>query len=307
MDIPAHTYSIIAFDPAAEQFGAAVQSRYFKVGPIVPWIEAGTGVVATQSFVEVSYGPLGLQEMRSGKTAAEALENLLATDPRREIRQVAMLDRRGQAAVHTGSQCIQAAGHRVGAHYSVQANLMETSQVWHAMAEAYESTEGELAERMMAALEAAQAAGGDIRGQQSAALVVSSSNPQATPEWVLPCDLRVDDHPQPVEELRRLLSISQAQARLKQAALLLEGSPADFQNGLDAFESALGHFPQGFNHTEEIFWFGRQLAELGKLDLAAQYLLQAIERDDRWREILDRLAAVGRLPHTTQLLERISK
>jgi uncharacterized Ntn-hydrolase superfamily protein len=180
---PVATYSIVARDPATGELGVAVQSHWFSVGPIVPWAEAGVGAVATQSFVDPSYGPLGLDLMRAGKSATEALSGLVESDAHPEVRQVAMIDARGNVAAHTGANAIIAAGHQTGENYSVQANLMESSTVWPAMADAFETASGDLAERLLAALEAAEAEGGDIRGRQSAALLVVSGEPTGRP-WV---------------------------------------------------------------------------------------------------------------------------
>src|SRR5215213_8497702 len=164
--VPATTYSIVAYDPDADQWGVAVQSHYFGTGRVVTWAEAGVGAVATQSLVEVSYGPLGLALMRAGKSASDSLAGLVASDSNSALRQVAMVDAKGNVAAHTGANCIDEAGHRTGQHYSVQANMMLKNTVWDAMADAYESTIGDLAARMMAALEAAEDEGGDVRGKQ---------------------------------------------------------------------------------------------------------------------------------------------
>ncbi|MDH3252580.1 MAG: DUF1028 domain-containing protein, partial [Ignavibacteria bacterium] len=169
---PVHTYSIVARDSLSGQMGVAVQSHWFSVGSVVTWAEAGVGAVATQSFVDPAYGPLGLELMRAGKTARQSLNGLLASDPGKDVRQVAMIDTKGNVAAHTGRNCIQGAGHIIGKDYSVQANLMLNSNVWPAMSKAFETTKGDLADRMLAALEAAQEAGGDIRGQQSAAILI---------------------------------------------------------------------------------------------------------------------------------------
>ena len=171
---PVHTFSIVARDPNTGELGVAVQSHWFSVGSVVPWAEAGVGAVATQSFVDPSYGPLGLALMRAGRSAPDALKALLAGDEGRDVRQVAMIDAQGRVDAWTGKNDIQAAGHHVGKDYSVQANLMLNDKIWPAMAAAFEATKGDLAERMLAALDAAQAAGGDIRGRQSAALIVVS-------------------------------------------------------------------------------------------------------------------------------------
>src|SRR5687767_4630206 len=169
---PVNTFSIVARDAATGQIGVAVQSHWFAVGQIVPWAEAGVGAIATQSFVDPSYGKLGLDLMRAGKSAPDSLKALIAGDEGREVRQVAMIDATGRVDAWTGKNDIQAAGHIVGKNFSVQANLMLNDKVWPAMAHAFENTRGHLSDRMLAALDAAQAAGGDIRGKQSAALVV---------------------------------------------------------------------------------------------------------------------------------------
>ena len=204
----AHTYSIVARDPATGDLGVAVQSHWFQVGPTVPWAEPGVGAVATQSFVEVSYGPKGLELMRGGKSPQEALDRLTAADEQRAVRQVAMVDARGRVAAWTGEKCIPAAGHQTGEGYSVQANLMDKPTVWGAMAAAYEGSAGKpFAERLLAALDAAEAEGGDIRGRQSAAILVVSGEKAAQPWGGRKVDLRVDDHPAPLAELRRLYEL----------------------------------------------------------------------------------------------------
>ena len=195
---PVATYSIVARDAETGEMGVAVQSHWFSVGAIVPWAEAGVGAVATQSFVEPSYGPLGLELMRMGRSASEALRALVSTDADEAVRQVAMVDANGIVAAHTGARAIDAAGHHVGVGYSTQANMMENATVWDAMSRAYESSTGDLAERLLAALEAAQAVGGDIRGKQSAALIVVSGEPTGTPWIDRRFDLRIEDHPTPV-------------------------------------------------------------------------------------------------------------
>ncbi len=177
---------------------------------MVPWAEYGVGAVATQSFSEYSYGPLGLDLMRAGKSAQQALDSLLASDSLRELRQVAMIAADGKASAHTGNKCIQGAGHHVGENYSVQANLMLTETVWDVMAAAYEKAEGDLAERIMVSLEAAEAEGGDIRGKQSVALLVVSGD-ISQPAWGGRIfDLRIEDHAQPLPEMRRLLNMARA-------------------------------------------------------------------------------------------------
>ncbi|MCP4654108.1 MAG: DUF1028 domain-containing protein, partial [bacterium] len=204
---PVNTYSIVARDPATGELGVAVQSHWFSVGTVVTWAEAGVGAVATQSFSEISYGPLGLELMKAGKTASEALAALTSVDPHANVRQVAMVDDDGNVAAHTGSACIAEAGHHLGDQYSTQANLMEKNTVWDAMAKAYETSPGDLTDRLMAALEAAQAEGGDIRGMQSAAILVVPGTSAGAPWRERIVDLRVEDHPRPLEELKRLIRV----------------------------------------------------------------------------------------------------
>ncbi len=206
----AHTFSIVARDPDSGCLGVAVQSHWFSTGSLVTWAEAGVGVIATQSMVEVSYGPQGLELMRAGKSASETLEKLLAADEGRELRQVAMVDNHGIVATHTGNRCIAKAGHVIGNGFSTQANMMLNDTVWPAMAEAYRTSQGPLEARLLAALDAAQAAGGDIRGQQSAAMLVVEAKSTGRAWEGIRVDLRVDDHPDPLGELRRLVNIQKA-------------------------------------------------------------------------------------------------
>ena len=192
---PVHTFSIVARDPDTGELGVAVQSHYFSVGPTVAWAEAGVGAVATQSLVEVSYGPRGLELMRQGRSASDALPDLLAKDEQRDVRQVAMVDAKGSVAAWTGPKCIEYAGGETGEGFSVQANLMGSAQVWPAMARAYREAKGDLADRLIAAIEAGQKAGGDIRGQQSAAIVVVRGTSSGQPWKDRLFDLRVEDSP----------------------------------------------------------------------------------------------------------------
>ncbi|HTM57496.1 MAG TPA: DUF1028 domain-containing protein, partial [Candidatus Udaeobacter sp.] len=206
----AHTFSIVARDPATGEMGVAVQSHYFSVGPVVPWAEAGVGAVATQSLVLIDYGPNGLALMKQGMTANEALDSLVKADAHNEGRQVAMVDAKGNVAAYTGKNAIPFCGHRTGHQFSCQANLMASDRVWPAMAEAYEKAQGDLAERMMQALEAGQKAGGDIRGMQSAAILIVKAQSTGKPWNDVVMNLRVEDSPQPLRELRRLMKLRRA-------------------------------------------------------------------------------------------------
>ncbi len=296
----AHTYSIVARDPATGNFGVAVQSHWFQVGTAVPWLEAGVGAVATQSFTRVDYGPLGLALMRSGKTADEALQSLLATDPERDVRQVAMVDRAGRVAAWTGPKCIQAAGNQAGKGYSVQANLMDAPAVWPAMAHAYESADGDFAERLLAALDAAQAAGGDIRGRQSAALVIVRAESSGRPWEDRLVDLRVDDSPAPLAELRRLLELRHAYD---------EEDLGDAASAKGDWPAALEHYSRGSrlapDNVELLFWKGQALFVSGDETAALQVFRQVFAREPRWARLVPRLAAVGLLPTDPAKVARI--
>jgi len=305
----AHTYSIVAYDPHHDQFGVAVQSHYFSVGAIVPWAEPGVGAVATQSFAEISYGPLGLALMRTGKMAEYSLNGLLASDPQADVRQVAMVDANGAVATHTGVHCIAEAGHKQGVHYSVQANLMLKDTVWDAMADAYEAASGDLAERMLAALQAAEAEGGDIRGAQSAALVVVSSKLTPTPWDGRVFDLRVDDHPEPLVELSRLLAISRAYAHAQTASLLLENKPLDGSK-IAAVEREIqlaARTPEMEHNPELLFWHAVDLVNAEKMDDALPLFKQVFDKDPCWLKLVPRLVPAEQLPNDLDIIEQILK
>src|SRR6266851_1040713 len=273
------TYSIVARDAKTGEFGVAVQSHYFQVGPTVPWALSGVGVVATQSRVNVSYGPLGLEYLRAGYTAEQTLTALTSGDSQPEIRQCAIVDAAGNVAAHTGSKCIAAAGHQTGDGFSCQANLMERDTVWAAMAEAYTSTDAPLAERMMAALEAAEAEGGDIRGRQSG---------RSWEDRVI--DLRVEDAAEPLPELRRLLRIKRALQTVAEAdRLALAG---DKPGAADKRRQGLALAPE---MIELRFWTGITTAEAGDIDGAIPLLAEVVRKDPRWLETMRRLVAVDRV------------
>lgn len=283
----------MARDGKTGEFGVAVQSHYFQVGPSVPWARAGVGAVATQSRVQVAFGPLGLRLMAAGHPADRALAGVLAADPDPEIRQVAMVDADGRAAAHTGSRCIAEAGHRVGDGYSVQANLMLKATVWDAMAAAFEGAGGSLPERMLASLRAAEAEGGDIRGRQSAAMLVVSGEPSGRSWADRRIDLRVEDSPDPLAELGRLLRLKQAyQAHNRAAEAHLAGdrTAAEAAEG-DALEL-------GPELVEIRFWTGIRMVERGQLDRARELLAPILE-EPNWRALLPRLPASGRISAET--------
>ncbi len=298
---PVHTFSIVARDPATGDLGVAVQSHWFSVGSVVPFAEAGVGAVATQSFVDSSYGPLGLQMMRVGKTAAESLEGLLAADSARDVRQVAMIDAKGAIGTHTGKKCINPAGHVAGKNFSVQANMMANASVWPAMAKAFESSSGDLAERMLAALDAAQKAGGDARGQQSAALIVvkgvSSGKPWADRMY----DLRVDDSAQPLVELRRLVRLQKAYNLMNAGDLAIEKKDAD--GALKAYAAAEKLAPEVVEMT---YWHAVSLVGIGKVDEALVLFKKTFAKEKRWKDMTPAVAEAGLLPQG-EVLQRILK
>jgi uncharacterized Ntn-hydrolase superfamily protein len=281
------TYSIVARDQRTGEFGVAVQSHYFQVSPAVPWALAGVGAVATQSHVNLSYGPLGLELLQAGYTAEQALKALTAGDPRAEVRQCAIVDAAGTVAAHTGSKCIPAAGHTLGAGFSCQANLMEKDTVWDAMAEAFTTTAAPLAERMMAALEAAEAEGGDIRGKQSAAMVVVAGKNTGRPWDDRIIDLRVEDAAEPLPELRRLLRIKRAYITAGDADALEESG--DMKGAVAKLHEALAIAPE---MIELRFMTGVTMAGAGDVDGGCVLIAEAIRKNKRWLETLRRLASV---------------
>jgi uncharacterized Ntn-hydrolase superfamily protein len=296
------TYSIVARDPDTGELGVAVQSHFFAVGSLVSWAEPGAGAVATQSVVEPAFGRRGLDLMRGGASAPEAMQRLLADDPQEAYRQVAMVDRFGRTAVHTGRRCIQAAGHRVGNQVTVQANMMRSDTVPAAMAAAYAEAGGDLANRLVAALEAAEAEGGDLRGRQSAALRVVAEKPSDSPLADQRFDLRVDDHDDPVPELRRLLELKRAYTRVDAADEM--AAAGDVELALEQYAAA--HEAQPDN-PELAFWHGVALAGNGREDEARGMLGQAFQANDGWRELLTRLPAAGLLPDDEGLVERLTR
>jgi uncharacterized Ntn-hydrolase superfamily protein len=297
---PVHTYSIVARDPRTGELGVAVQSHWFSVGQMVVWAEAGVGAVATQSFVDPAYGKLGLDLMRAGRSAPDSLKALVAGDEGRDVRQVAMIDAAGRVSAHTGAKCIEAAGHHVGKDYSVQANLMLSEKVWPAMAEAFERADGDLAARMLAALEAAEAVGGDIRGKQSAALVVVSGKPSGRAWADRVFDLRVDDHPAPLKELRRLVQLQRAYNHMNAGDLAVERK--DNEAALREYGAAERLVP---DNLEMIYWHAVALVNMNRTDEALPLFRRVFAADPNWRTLTPRLAKSGLIPDDAKLIERI--
>lgn len=296
---PVTTYSIVARDSVTGDMGVAVQSHWFSVGGIVSWAEACVGAVATQSFVETSYGPLGLDLMRGGKSAPEALEALLSVDEYADVRQVAMVDAMGNVAVHTGENCLYAAGHTLGDSFSCQANMMEKETVWDAMAFAYESTDGDLLDKMMSALEAAQAEGGDIRGKQSAAILIVPGT-RDVPSWNRSVDLRIEDHPEPIKEMKRLVTVHRAYEHMNRGdALMTEG---DLEGALQEYAAAEKLYPE---NVEMPYWTAIGLVNAGQVDEGVQMLKRIFEKHPEWKELTRRLKGTGLIIDDDEVMEKI--
>jgi uncharacterized Ntn-hydrolase superfamily protein len=325
---PVHTFSIVARDPDTGQMGVAVQSHWFAVGQIVPWAEAGVGAVATQSFVDPSYGKLGLDLLRAGKSAPATLRALLGGDGSCEVRQVAVVDPSGAVATFTGSHDIIAAGGiagsvtssgqvdcgaaggilSVGRDFAVQANLMANDKIWPAMAKAYAETKGDLATRMLAALDAAQAAGGDIRGKQSAALIVVNAVSTGRPWQDKVFDLRVDDAPQPLAELRRLVALQRAYNHMNAGDLAVEHKDNEAAlreySAAEEIASTTAGVPQS-RYAEMIYWHAVALANMQRAAESLPLFAHAFQLEPSWRELTPRLVHAGLLPDDPKLIERI--
>ncbi|MCP4705656.1 MAG: DUF1028 domain-containing protein [candidate division Zixibacteria bacterium] len=296
---PVNTYSIVAYDSTTGQFGAAVQSHWFKVADVI-WLEPGVGAVATQSLVDFTYGPLGLEMMKNGKSAKQSLEGLLVSDPDNNVRQVAMIDKNCVISTHTGDKCIAEAGHQVGKNYSVQANLMRNNTVWSAMAEAFENAKGDLAERMMKALEAAEAEGGDIRGKQSAAMIVVAAKSTGMKWLDNIIDVRVDDSPAPLPELRRLLDVNRAYNLMNKGDELI--SQKKFEEANDVYSKAAELSP---GNMEILFWQAATLVEIGEIERALPIFKEVFKADESWRTLVPRLVKAELLPDDESIIKQI--
>jgi uncharacterized Ntn-hydrolase superfamily protein len=325
---PVHTFSIVARDAATGEIGVAVQSHWFAVGQIVPWAEAGVGAVATQSFVDPSYGKLGLDLLRSGKSAPSALRALLAGDASCEVRQVAMIDTKGDVASFTGAHDIVAAGSiaggssaganvacgtaggtiYVGRDFAVQANLMANDKVWPAMAKAFESAKGDLAERILAALDAAQSVGGDIRGKQSAALIIVNAKSTGRAWQDRSFDLRVDDAPEPLAELRRLVALQRAYNHMNAGDLAVENKDnatalREYSAAEEIAASTKG-VPQS-RYAEMIYWHAVALVNMKRMDEALPLFARVFAMESSWRELTPRLPKAGLLPEDAAVIKAI--
>jgi uncharacterized Ntn-hydrolase superfamily protein len=297
----AHTFSIVARDEKTGEMAVAVQSHWFSVGTSVSWAEAGIGAIATQSFTNKSFGPRGLDLLRRGLTAQEALDILLKDDEGREVRQVAIVDNKGNVASHTGKLCIKYASHIQGKQFSVQSNMMLGNQVCKAMATAFEKNgDKPLAERVLMALEAAQAVGGDIRGQQSAAIVVVPSKTEGKPWEERTVDLRVEDNKAAVKEIRRLYQVHMAYGHMNNGDLAIEKNDMDL--AMKEYNAAMKQMP---GNLEMQYWTGITLANNKQVDKALAILKKVFAADKNWKELTKRLPAVNLLTVPEVDLKRI--
>jgi len=296
----AHTYSIVARDPQTGEMGVAVQSHWFSVGSMVAWGEAGVGVVATQSFVNPSFGQHGLELLKTGKTAQEVVDELIASDEGRDVRQLAIVDSKGNSSGYTGVKCISEAGHIVGNGYSVQANMMLNNTVWGAMSKAFENSEGPLAERLITALEAAQNEGGDIRGKQSACLLVVRGDATGNLWQDRLIDLRVEDNPEPVSEIKRLLKVYRAYEHMNKGDLAVEKN--DMILAMDEYNAAMQMFPE---NLEMKYWTAVTLANTGQIEKSLPMFKEIFVMDKNWKELTKRLSPVGLLTVNEDILKKI--
>jgi uncharacterized Ntn-hydrolase superfamily protein len=299
---PVHTFSIVARDPETGQMGVAVQSHWFSVGSVVSWAEAGVGAVATQSLVDPSYGPLALELLKAGKSPEDALKGLLAADSGSDVRQVAMVDTQGRVAVHTGVRCIPEAGHHKGTGYTTEANLMERNTVWDAMASAYEHASGPFADRLLAALEAAQREKGDIRGKQSAAILIVAAKATGRPWEDRIMDLRVEDSPDPIKEIKRLVRVHQAYQHMNAGDAAMEHN--DVEGARREYGAAEAMSPE---NEEMVFWHAVALANAGKVDDSLPLFHKVFKRNANWAVLAPRLVPIKLLNVSEADLGRITK
>lgn len=297
----AGTYSIVAYDPKAGQIGVAVQSHWFAVGALVAWAETGVGAVATQSFIEPAYGPSGLNIMSSGESAPDTLAALLAKDAMKDVRQVAMIDTNGMADAFTGAACVDDASHIVGPHFSVQANMMENKSVVPMMKKTYVESRGDIAERLLLTLESAEKAGGDIRGRQAAALIVvkSAATGNYTSDRLF--DLRVDDHPQPLGELRRLVNVGRAYEHMNRGDDVF--TQGNFLEAVCEYKQSADMLP---GLVEAKFWQAVALTAGDRIEEARPVFSEVFSQEPQWRKMVTRLPKAGILPDDAKLIDEIT-
>jgi uncharacterized Ntn-hydrolase superfamily protein len=297
----AHTFSIVARDKVTGEMAVGVQSHWFSVGTIVSWGQSGVGVVATQSFVNPAYGPNGLKLMSEGKSADAALAELVSADEGRDFRQVAFLDTKGTVSAFTGNKCLESAHHIVGDNYSVQANMMLNDDVVPAMAKTFEENSNlPLADRVMLVLQAAQKAGGDIRGKQSAVLIVVNGEKVDSPWLDKKVNLRVDDHADPLTELQRLLEVHKAYEHMNRGDLAIEQD--DMKTAMKEYEAAEKMFP---DNLEMKYWKAVAMSNNGQVKEALPIFRTVFTANDNWRELTRRLPKSGLLTVSSGDLKKI--
>lgn len=296
----AHTFSIVARDSITGDIGVAVQSHWFSVGTSVTWARAGVGAVATQSLTNESFGPRALDMLQKGISPTEALDSLIAGDDGRAFRQVAIIDSQGRVANYTGDKCIAMAGDIKGNQYSVQANMMLTDRVWPSMSKAYKDAKGPLAERMVAALQAAQKAGGDIRGQQSAAILVVKGKSTGKKWEDRKIDLRVEDNDHAVNEITRLLKVKRAYQHMNAGDQAIEAGDVD--KALKEYGSAREMFP---NNVEMTYWTAVSLANVGRIEQALPLFREVFSENKNWVTLTKRITKNGMLSVSDKNLVRI--
>lgn len=292
------TYSIVARDLETGNLGVALQSHWFQAPSGAIWARPGVGAVATQALGEPSYGPLGLGLMESGATPQEALDQLLVRDDGRADRQISFVDASGRAAVHTGSSCIKEAGHIISDAFTVQANMMWRDTVWQAMATAFQASTGDFSGRLLAALDAAEAEGGDVRGRQSAGILIVRAEPTDEPWRDTLMDIEVADHPRPLEELRRLVDLKHAYDMLGDEPVDGDDPDRELRTSLDAMTMAPGS-------AEIAFWTMVELASRGRLEEARRAYSTCVRDGPGWAELLGRLARDNLAHITPQIAELI--
>jgi len=296
----AHTYSIVARDPVSGEMGVAVQSHWFSVGSVVSWAEAGVGAIATQSLVNISFGPRGLELLKQGMTAQQVLDQLISEDEGRDYRQLAIVDAKGNVASYTGKKCIPEAGNIAGDNFSVQANLMANNKVWPAMDKAFKESKGPLAERMLEALTAAQNEGGDIRGKQSAAILMVKGKSTGKVWEDRLIDLRVEDHADPINEIKRLLKVHRAYEHMNNGDLAIE--KGDMELAMQEYSTAEEMFPE---NLEMKYWHAVTLASKGKVEESLPLFKEIFTKDENWRVLTPRLVPVGLLTVSEEDLNKI--
>ena len=285
------TYSIIGRDPEADEVGIAIQSRWFHAGQDLAWIDPSVGAVCTQAITEPAYGLRGLELLRAGRAPQDALDELTAADPGRDVRQVAIADLEGRVAQHTGAGCVAAAGHTTGQHCCAQGNMLASETCWGAMVETFAATVGPLADRLLAALDASEREGGDARGRQAARLVVRRSTGDGLPWQERVVDLQVVDHPEPLDELRRLLDATRAYGHLSRAFDL--AARGELPAAAEAADSARALAPAD---DQIAFWSATMLGGAGRIEEAAAAFREAVRANPRWPEYLRRCVEAGLVP-----------